>query len=193
MPDPRKQALRSELVARRSQLDVAERARLARAAVERLAGLPALAAARVVALYASLGAEVDPSPLAPALLARGVRVVYPRVRENDRRLAFAESAHAELVRGPFSALEPPATAPETDPAELDAVIVPAVAFDEDGYRLGRGGGFYDATLAAIPGARRLGLAFDFQIVPALPHEDHDAAMDAVVTERRTLRFRRDNR
>jgi 5-formyltetrahydrofolate cyclo-ligase len=189
--DDDKQALRARLVAQRSRVDPATRAALARAAAERLLAVPALASARLVALYAPLGAEIDPSPLRPLLLARGARVVYPRVRENDRRLAFAECSAADLVPGPFSALEPPAWAPEPDPSSIGAVVVPAVAFSEDGHRLGRGGGFYDATLAAIPHAARLGLAFDFQVVASLPREPHDAPMDAVVTELRTLTFRRE--
>jgi len=65
-------------------------------------------------------------------------------------------------------------------------LLAAVAFDADGHRLGRGGGYYDATLAALPHARRVGLAFDLQLVPAVPCQPHDAAVDAVVTELRTL-------
>jgi 5-formyltetrahydrofolate cyclo-ligase len=188
---PEKQALRARLVPRRAQLEPAARAAFALDAAARLAALPALGGARVVALYAPLGAEIDPSSLVPVLLARGIRVVYPRVRERDRRLVFAECAPADLVRGPLSALEPPATLAEADAAEIGALVIPAVAFSVDGFRLGRGGGFYDATLAAIPGAARLGFAFDFQVVPEVPREAHDALMDAVVTERRTLLFQRD--
>jgi 5-formyltetrahydrofolate cyclo-ligase len=71
--------------------------------------------------------------------------------------------------------------------------MPGVAFSEDGLRLGRGGGYYDATLRELPGAVRVGLAFDVQVVPALLREAHDAPMDAVVTERRVLSFPRESR
>lgn len=186
-----KVALRAGIVARRSALDPALRASLALAAVERLDALPLLREARTVALYAALGAELDPAALDPRLRSRGVRVVYPRIRPGERRLAFAACALADLVRGPRAAREPPASAPEVDPAEVDGIVVPAVAFSEDGLRLGRGGGYYDATLAAWPRALRVGVAFDPQVVPALPHEPHDAAMDAVVTDLRVLTFRRE--
>jgi 5-formyltetrahydrofolate cyclo-ligase len=71
--------------------------------------------------------------------------------------------------------------------------MPGVAFSEDGLRLGRGGGYYDATLGALPAAARIGLAFDVQLVPALPREPHDARMDAIVTDARVLAFRRESR
>jgi 5-formyltetrahydrofolate cyclo-ligase len=115
------------------------------------------------------------------------------VAHGQRQLAFAICAPAELVRGPLGAAEPPASAPSLDPRELGCVVLPGVAFSEDGLRLGRGGGYYDATLRELPGAARVGLAFDVQIVPTLPREAHDAPMDAVVTETRVLSFRRESR
>jgi len=187
---PEKQALRARLVARRSQLEPAARAAFALAATERLAALPALAGVRVVALYAPLGAEIDPSSLGPVLLARGISVGYPRVRERDRRLGFAECAPADLVRGPFSALEPPASLPEADAAGIGALVIPAVAFSVDGFRLGRGGGHYDVTLKQAPDAFRIGVAFDLQLCLELPREPHDVPLDAIVTERESLRIPR---
>jgi 5-formyltetrahydrofolate cyclo-ligase len=73
------------------------------------------------------------------------------------------------------------------PPDLDLVVVPGVAFDEGGRRLGRGRGFYDATLAALrPTTATVGLAFDAQVVPSVPSGPHDARLHAVVTERRWL-------
>ena len=71
--------------------------------------------------------------------------------------------------------------------------MPGVGFSEDGFRLGRGGGFYDATLPLLARAVRVGLAFEVQIVPTLPRDRNDAPVDAVVTESRVLAFRRDSR
>ncbi|MFT3917290.1 MAG: 5-formyltetrahydrofolate cyclo-ligase [Anaeromyxobacteraceae bacterium] len=178
--------MRAEVIARRATLSQDAHAALSRAACERLLAHPLLREARTVALYAALGKELDPAGAADALLARGVRVVYPRLRAGERRMAFAACPRTALVVGPLKALEPPPDAPELDGAEVDVIVVPAVAFTPDGHRLGRGGGYYDATLAAAPRARRVGLAFDLQVVPALPREDHDATVDAVVTELRTL-------
>lgn len=179
------------MIARRATLSQDAHAALSRAACERLVAHPLLEGARTVALYAALGKELDPAVAADALLARGVRVVYPRIRAGERRMAFAACARSALVVGPLKALEPPASAPELPGADVDVIVVPAVAFTPDGHRLGRGGGFYDATLAAAARARRIGLAFDLQVVSALPREEHDATVDAVVTELRTLSIPRD--
>jgi 5-formyltetrahydrofolate cyclo-ligase len=92
------------------------------------------------------------------------------------------------VRGPFGAGEPPAHLPELAAADVGCVVVPGVAFSLDGHRLGRGGGHYDVTLGRMPRVPRVGVAFDAQVVPTLPHEPHDVPLDALVTETRTLLF-----
>ncbi len=188
-----KVALRSALVAARARLPADARALHARAIAARLRSLPAFAAARTIAAYAALGAEVDPGPAVERARARGVRVVWPRAVPNDRRLAFAEASPPELVRGPLGAAEPPPSAPELPRDAIDLVLVPAVALTPDGHRLGRGGGYYDATLATLPRAFKVGLAFDLQLVPALPFEPHDVPLDAIVTEARLLLPARDSR
>jgi 5-formyltetrahydrofolate cyclo-ligase len=108
-------------------------------------------------------------------------------------LVFARAEPRELEPGPFGALEPPAGAREVPLDEIDCVVLPGVAFSEDGHRLGRGGGYYDATLARMARAARVGVAFDAQLVPTLPREPHDAALDAIVTEARLLLFPRESR
>jgi 5-formyltetrahydrofolate cyclo-ligase len=83
--------------------------------------------------------------------------------------------------------EPPPDLPAVPLSEIELVLVPGVAFDGSGRRLGRGRGHYDATLAALsPAAVRIGLAFELQIVAAVPCEPHDMPLDAIVTERRVL-------
>ncbi len=189
-----KRALRSELIARRARLTPELRAEASRAIADRIAEVPAFRDARAVALYAALGTEVDPAEIARRAIARGVRVAFPRVvAQDDRRLAFAVCAPGDLVRGALGTAEPPESAPPVDPRELGCIVLPGVAFSEDGLRLGRGGGYYDATLAPLAAVPRVGLAFDVQVVPTLPREAHDAPVDAVVTERRVLAFRRDSR
>lgn len=83
-----------------------------------------------------------------------------------------------LVPGPFGILEPPGGPPAGD---LDVIICPGLAFTRDGHRLGQGGGYYDRALARFPQARKIAVAFPCQIVATLPHEPHDAIMDAVIT------------
>jgi 5-formyltetrahydrofolate cyclo-ligase len=183
-----KRALRSELIAVRARLSPDERLEKSLAIADRIEVVAPFRGAQVLALYAPLGTEVDALEIARRAVARGVSVVFPRAVPGERRLAFARCAPAELVRGPLGASEPPAGAPEVLPEEVGCVVVPGVAFSPDGLRLGRGGGHYDATLAAMPRAARVGVAYDAQIVPALPREPHDAPLDALVTEARTLLF-----
>jgi 5-formyltetrahydrofolate cyclo-ligase len=142
----------------------------------------------MVALYAPLGTEVDALEL--ARLVGSLRTVYPRTVPGSRRMDFAHCAPRELVRGPLGTREPPRDAPSVDPASIDCIVLPGIAFSEKGHRLGRGGGYYDATLSEFPAAQRVGIAFEVQILPEVPHEGHDAALDAVVTESRALLFER---
>lgn len=193
MDRPDKRALRTRLIARRAQLDPETRAALSSRIVARLEDLPELSQAGVVALYAPLGAEVELSGLCEKLARRAIRCLYPKVLTGGRRLVFAESRPELLVRGPLGALEPPESAPLAAPPEIECVVVPGVAFSESGMRLGRGGGFYDATLADLPKARRIAVAYDFQVLPELPNEPHDVQMDFIVTDSRTLRLSRKDR
>jgi 5-formyltetrahydrofolate cyclo-ligase len=185
-PTQRKRALRSTLIAERARLSVEERAERSLLIAERAARLPFVSGARIVALYAPLGTEVDALELARLL--GPVRTVYPRNVPGSRALAFARCQPRELVRGPLGAREPPAAEPAIDPADVDCVVMPGIGFSTSGHRLGRGGGYYDATLRDMPGARRVGLAFDVQLLEELPLESHDARLDAIVTESRTLTF-----
>lgn len=186
-----KRALRSELFAVRARLSQEDRFVKSRAIAERIEDLPAFRDARVVALYAPLGTEVDSFQIAFRAAARAVRIVYPRAVHGERRLVFARCEPGELVRGPLGANEPPGNAPAVELDEVECVVLPGVAFSTSGVRLGRGGGYYDATLEHMPRAPRVGIAFDVQLVPTLPREPHDAPLDAVVTESRTLRFERE--
>ncbi len=183
----RKHALRERMIAARSSLSPDERAAASRAIASRLESLPAWSGARTVALYASMGAEVDTAGLALRATSEGKRVVWPRLSPSGKAMDFAACPASDLVAGPARTLEPPPTAPSVPAGEIDLVAVPGVAFDARGGRLGRGRGHYDATLARIrPGAFRVGLAFESQVVPAVPAEPHDERLDAVVTEARLL-------
>jgi 5-formyltetrahydrofolate cyclo-ligase len=142
-----------------------------------------------LALYAPLGTEVDALELERLL--GPLRTVFPRAVSGSRRLEFAHCAPRELVRGPLGAREPPPTAAAVELASIACVVLPGIGFSAAGYRLGRGGGYYDSTLRDMPAARRVALAFDVQVRDDLPVESHDARLDALVTETRTLTFPED--
>lgn len=182
----RKRALRSTLIAERARLSPEERASRSRLIAARAARLAPVEEASVVALYAPLGTEVDALELARLL--GPARTVYPRSVPGSRRLEFAHCAPRELVRGPLGAHEPPATARAVELGSIGCVVLPGIGFSSAGYRLGRGGGYYDSTLRDMPGARRVALAFDVQVLDQIPLEPHDLRLDAIVTESRTLAF-----
>jgi len=188
----RKRELRTRLLAVRLRLPPQEREEAALQAAEHLQGLAEFGSARTVALYSPLGSEIDPGSISARAAATGKRVLYPRVVPNERRLVFAACPPEDLVAGPLGTREPPPQAPTVPLASIDLVVVPGLAFDSAGRRLGRGRGFYDTTLAALgQGTLRVGLAFELQIIPVVPHEPHDSPLDVVVTERRVMRCRTD--
>lgn len=137
----------------------------------------------IVALYAPKGSEVDTSALDAALRARGVAIAYPRVVDGQRLLAFHRASPDELVPARFGLREPRADdATRVAVDEIAAFVVPVLAFDRDGGRIGWGRGHYDATLAAAPNALRVGLAFACQLVDHIDHEPHDIRLHHVITE-----------
>ena len=182
-----KSALRERLLAVRAALPPAARESASRSIASRLASLPAWQRARTVALHHALGAEVDTAELARLALAAGKRVAWPRVSSVGPAMEFASCAASDLVSGPARALEPPPSAPPIPLESIDLVVVPGVAFDARGGRLGRGRGHYDATLTLLrPDAVRVGIAFEEQVVEDVPTEPHDAPLDVVVTSSRLL-------
>jgi 5-formyltetrahydrofolate cyclo-ligase len=186
-----KRALRKAMRARREAMDPGERARCSRAAAERLATLPELRGARTVSGYLATRGEIDPGDLLAALAARGATVAQPRVATERPRLRFhAVTENTPLRVGAFGILEPPATSAEVPIEELDVVLVPGLAFDASGRRLGYGGGYYDEVAARLRAAGRgllVGVGFDFQLVAECPAGEHDVAIDCVVTDARVVR------
>ncbi len=187
-PIPAKDAIRQRMLEVRAALPAFARESASRAAAARLASLPGWRRARTVALYFPLGAEADTAELARRALNDGKRLAWPRIAADGAPgLEFAACAPGELVPGPARALEPPASAPALPPGAVDLVVVPGVAFDAGGRRLGRGRGHYDVTLTRLPpAASRVGLAFDEQVLDRVPVEPHDVRLDAVVTPTRVL-------
>lgn len=144
----------------------------------------------IVAGYAAVRGEVDPFPLMAALQAQGHALCLPQT-QGDKLTFRAWQPGDPLVVGRFSIPEPDAKAKERRP---DLILVPLLAFDRDGYRLGYGGGFYDRYLSehrAKRTIRAIGIAYAGQRLDQIPHEPTDERLDAVVTEERVIRFERD--
>ena len=136
----------------------------------------------MVAGYAAIADELEALPWLAGLAARHAGTALPCIVAPGRPLIFRAWRPMDvLVKTRFGTREPPTSAPEVQPSVL---IVPLLAYDARGYRLGYGGGYYDRTLATLSGSsvQAIGLAYAFQKVALLPRERHDEPLDAVVTE-----------
>lgn len=183
-----KTAIRASVRVARASIPADVRTRASHNLAAHLLALPEIASAHVVLAYAASAEEIDVAPAVDALRERGVRVVFPRICGPGELTLHDIECDADLEAGPFGIRQPCETSAECPRDEVDAVLVPGVAFDPVGRRLGYGGGYYDRLLPTLPAAATaIGVAFDEQLVPELPAEEHDARMGVVVTPSRVLR------
>lgn len=184
-----KAVLRREARRRLARLGAAELARAGRAIAARVWTLPEIRDARRLLLYASLPSEVPTDAIAREARRRGIELVYPRCPPDSPRLTLHRVEHLDELRpGRYGIREPDAACPHVAIAELDAALVPGLAWDRRGGRLGRGAGYYDRLLGD-PAWRGFacGLFLAAQEVDLVPRDPWDATLDAVVTEHETWR------
>jgi len=190
-----KRALRSQIVAARDALPLPEQQAQSRLLSQRLIEHPKFIAAATVLAYASFASEVRTGELLAACLSCGKRLVLPRVNRALRRLELyvVTDLAADLAPGTWGILEPrpDRCTPVIDRAAIDVVLVPGAAFTPKCERMGYGGGFYDRLLEGWPGKGHfMALAYDAQIVDALPQVPTDVLMHEVITP--TRRFERES-
>jgi 5-formyltetrahydrofolate cyclo-ligase len=184
--DDEKIALRTRMRHLRSALPEPLRERLSAAAVERLLALPELERASTAFVFRSFGSEISTIALLDRLADRGVRLALPVLRAGTLE-AVTYRPGDPLVPSGYGPMEPRERT-SVSPAKIDLVVAPGLAFDPLGYRLGYGGGYYDAFLRdARVDAARVGLGFDLQVVTSVPHGERDQRLDMVVTDARVLR------
>lgn len=184
-----KKALRARMLAWRDGVAFEERAQTAAAlAWEGIGFVRPLRPGLVVSGFASLPGELDCMPLMERLAADGVRLALPRVVAKGQPLEFRQWAPGDAMdAGVWGIAEPKADRAVLEP---DILLVPLLAIDREGWRLGYGGGFYDRTLAALRDAKpiiAIGLAYDAQVVDAVPHLDYDEPLDWVLTPSGAMR------
>ena len=155
---------------------------------KRLFALEELERAHTVLAFASMRNEVRTQAAMQAAWAAGKRVALPRVVGDELQLHLVDS-ETLLVEGAFSVPEPPDTAVQIPPEEVDFALVPALAVDPRGYRIGYGGGYYDKLIPRLENARTCALAYDFQLIAEVPELPFDVAVDLVVTDERVIRAR----
>lgn len=196
-PDVTPSAARTKRRWRRSvldaiaSLDAADRSAQESALVTAFAELPGWSVARTVLLYASaFPEEIDTGPILSIAYRSGKRVILPRVDATAGRLRLHPVADPrnDLSPGVLGIPEPRSNLPEIAPEAIDWALVPGLAFDERGYRLGRGAGHYDRLLPTLrPDVPCWAIALNCQLVDGFPVEPHDVAVDGILTPDRRIR------
>jgi 5-formyltetrahydrofolate cyclo-ligase len=184
-----KAELRRDAIARRDALPAETRA----AAAEKLASRPfplAIAPGAVVSGFMPLNSEINPLPLMRRLSANGARLALPVIAGRGKPLTMRSwKLGDELGRGQWNIREPKPEATEVEP---DILLVPLLAFDRTGHRIGYGAGYYDMTIAGLRARKpiiAIGLSFAAQEVPAVPAIPRDARLDLVLTELEAIDLR----
>lgn len=196
--DDARRRLRRELRLRRRQLSAEARRDAAKRLCRLLRQLPEIQHARRVALYLPNDGEIDPTPLIPWLERRGTRVHLPVLKPLSRNQLWFVHYHSgtPMVANRFGIPEPETRhgahrARRTPAWALDVILLPLVGFDDEGQRMGMGGGFYDRTLAFTRGGgprpRLIGLAHDCQRVERLPAAPWDVPLDVIISDARVIR------
>lgn len=187
--DEQRRAMRRELRERRAALSPEEQAAVSAAVGSQLAKIAALSRSPVVGGYRAIRGEVDIDAALSRLHDDGAMVTVPRV-SGDHMDFLPWTSGSETITGSFG-IDEPINGEPVQFSRHDVVLVPLVAFDETGQRLGQGGGFYDRAITAAGAARPLliGVAHAFQQVRSVPVEAWDMPLDAVVTEERVHEFR----
>jgi 5-formyltetrahydrofolate cyclo-ligase len=183
-----KRALRAATLAARRELTPQQVSAHSLAIQRRFLELPEFQRSAVLALYSPIHQEVETAVIANQALSAGKTLLYPAVHGSDLKFHRVAALH-ELVPGNYGIPEP--TGDACNPADADLIVIPGVAFDTYGRRIGYGKGFYDRTLHRMEGSGRLvGFCYDFQLLEEIVGEPHDVTMDLIVTESRVVRVKK---
>lgn len=184
-----KRKLRRIMLERRRGLTAEERASAGHAIQQAFMAMPAFSDARIIALYSPIHGEVDTGEVMKAALMNGKVVLFPVVcGEHLRFVRICDPS--DLRRGAFGIGEPLVTGEAYAADDAELIVIPGVAFDLAGRRIGYGKGYFDRALHHLEGSGRLvGFCYDFQLVDEIEAEPHDVAVDVVITEKRFLDLR----
>jgi 5-formyltetrahydrofolate cyclo-ligase len=185
-----KKELRKEIIAERDRLTDEEIVSKSASIAEKLYSLQAFEAAKAVMYFIAFGSEVDTRPLVEETIGRGKIALAPKAIPQSRELIPSQIIdwESDLVPGYYNIPEPRAGALRPfAPEQIDLLIVPGVAFDLNGNRLGYGGGYYDRFFSLLkPETPLIAIVFDLQIVPEVPVDEWDRRVDCIITEKRII-------
>ena len=178
-----KAELRRHLLAQRAMLTPADIEQHSTVIAAYVCTLPAFRISQTIMVYMALPQEVQTMPIITQARQLQKRVAVPVIRGQDLIAVALSEPPGQLQRGRFGILEPCGTPCVIHPQEIGCIVVPGIAFDTRGGRLGFGKGYYDRFLRQLPATTyRCGLAFGIQVVPCVPQAPHDICMHGIVTE-----------
>ena len=181
-----KQTLRRQMRAVRETLPASACEQRSAKVAKHLATLEEFERARTVLAFSSIRNEVKTRSATETAWSKGKRVALPRVVGMELVLHLVEP-ETVLVEGAFAVPEPPEGAPPVAPADVDFALVPALAVDPRGYRIGYGGGYYDRLLPKLRHACVCAVGYGFQLVSEVPEQPFDVKVDLVVTDEQVIR------
>lgn len=152
---------------------------------KRLSDLAELRRAATVLAFASIRKEVRTQAIIEQAWSAGKRIALPRVHGDELRLHLIDS-ESRLAPGAFSVPEPTEDDENIEPGDIDFALVPALAVDPRGYRIGYGGGYYDRLIPRLSNACTCAVAYDFQLISEVPEQPFDVSVDLVVTDSRVI-------
>ncbi|MEK9160390.1 MAG: 5-formyltetrahydrofolate cyclo-ligase [Patescibacteria group bacterium] len=176
-----KNAIRNQMREQRQSLSPALHAEKSEAIRRRLEELPAYQDAKKILIYVSAKDEVATHALIKDALATGRQLYVPKIHEGTLAICPL-TTWEDLQPGTFGILEPSDTATPAQPEEMDLIVVPGLAFDTRGHRIGYGKGHYDKLLKSTKGYK-VGLAFAEQVIETVPDEAHDVPLDLIITDK----------
>ncbi|NLZ39330.1 MAG: 5-formyltetrahydrofolate cyclo-ligase [Firmicutes bacterium] len=190
----KKKQLRQAVLQQRDLLTAAEIEAHSESIKEKLFSLPEYQAAQTIMFFLNFGKEVMTLKMLPQALKQGKRVVVPKTVPKEKRMILSEiyDIEKDLAPGLWQIPEPKEDSLRpVAPQEIDFVVVPGVAFDLSGNRLGYGGGYYDRFFPQLrPGVPLVALTFELQLVEQVPVDSWDRQVDLIITEKRIIDCRK---
>lgn len=177
-----KREIREQIRQQKRQYSEEQLRQLSQPVIEALLSHPRVIKAQTILLYHSLPDEVDTHDAIRMLLSKGKRIFLPVITGDDRMTIREYLGESNLQKGAFNIMEPTRQdGAETEPFNCDLAVIPGVAFDRKGNRLGRGKGYYDRFLSTHPSVYTIGICFPFQLAERIPTEENDMPVQEVIT------------
>ena len=189
-----KKQVRREILEVREKMDIEEKTNYDKIIIDKFLRSSYYKKSTNIFIYISYGSEIDTKYIIERAIKEGKNIYCPRTEFSTRLMNAVKIENFDnLIKSKYGALEPKEGEPFIDPNDLDLIVVPGVAFDKNGGRLGYGAGFYDRYFKRINDDNKsritkLVLAYDFQLIDKIPTDKEDVLIDLVVTEKQSIKF-----